>query len=456
MAALALDVATAETILKLQLQDVDDALEEAYEELTEDESTAFKMMREDIGTALKETEDRRIATVLGRVGCIDREVLENAYEDEQQAVQDHDFTCRLAGILVDPEHRAASAHFLSETASVLSAMNACQVKDDEGPETAPFVARRAYSDDSAEDSRVETQVENQEEIEEAIEDLAAKEVEEMAERVGGDMAAGEVEEEVEEEKLEETAKVKIRVTFEVKAEDSTHKFEEMIRKGIRKEISEVVEEAVREGIKLGCEATIKFRIEGEITDTKATVCYACAACTKVKPKVDYVLLGYQPEPHAYCSECLINLFKTSICDTTLFPPRCCRETIPLDAAKPFLTNDPIKAFEEKSLELSTPNPIYSSNLGCSHFIPPNHVEDGAAVCSACATRTCTNCRKGAHDGICLEESNVQELLRIARDKRWQRCYNCHIMVELADGCHHMTYVPCMPIIGFACVGTKPG
>jgi hypothetical protein len=56
---------------------------------------------------------------------------------------------------------------------------------------------------------------------------------------------------------------------------------------------------------------------------------------------------------AYCHRCLIQVFKNACTDEELFPPRCCREEIPLFLAAPFLRAEEITLFKEKNIEVRT-------------------------------------------------------------------------------------------------------
>ena len=53
---------------------------------------------------------------------------------------------------------------------------------------------------------------------------------------------------------------------------------------------------------------------------------ACVACTEVCHPSEAITA---PCGHAYCDECLANLFQSSMTDETLYPPRCCKQPIPI-------------------------------------------------------------------------------------------------------------------------------
>ncbi|KAF7889340.1 uncharacterized protein EAF01_010833 [Botrytis porri] len=141
--------------------------------------------------------------------------------------------------------------------------------------------------------------------------------------------------------------------------------------------------------------------------------------------------------HEYCRTCLEQLFRLSISDESLFPPRCCNEPITIASVRLFLTSDIVRAFEEKSIEFETPNRTYCCLQSCSAFIHPSKIVNNIATCDGCGTQTHTLCKLEAHIGDCSNDTALQEVLDLARNRGWQRCYSCWGMVELEVGCNHM-------------------
>ncbi|KAI0809693.1 hypothetical protein GGR55DRAFT_161121 [Xylaria sp. FL0064] len=161
----------------------------------------------------------------------------------------------------------------------------------------------------------------------------------------------------------------------------------------------------------------------------------CIACADLKNVAD---LARAPCKHDYCGECLENLFRSAMLDESLFPPRCCRQDIPVDENRLFLGNDLVEQFTQKSVELATPNRTYCHQPTCSAFIPPTMIKDGTAQCPECKARTCETCKGATHAGDCPTDTGLQQVLEIARQERWQRCPKCFTMIELNTGCFHMT------------------
>ena len=161
----------------------------------------------------------------------------------------------------------------------------------------------------------------------------------------------------------------------------------------------------------------------------------CTACDLSKPLFD---VCQAPCGHFYCQECVQVLFELSTTDETLFPPRCCREPIPLQSVKIYLDPTVVRIFEEKSIEYKTSDRTYCSRPTCSSFIATVNITNERATCSNCGTQTCTICKNNAHDGDCPQDVATQQVLEAAHEHGWQRCYNCRRLVELDVGCNHMT------------------
>lgn len=89
--------------------------------------------------------------------------------------------------------------------------------------------------------------------------------------------------------------------------------------------------------------------EGEETECRspniASDITHCEACGDDKNSED---VCQAPCNHGYC---LQDLFKTAITDESLFPPRCCRQPIPLEAVQMFLTSEISQDFVNKRSSL---------------------------------------------------------------------------------------------------------
>ncbi|KAI1439087.1 hypothetical protein GGR50DRAFT_222456 [Xylaria sp. CBS 124048] len=160
-------------------------------------------------------------------------------------------------------------------------------------------------------------------------------------------------------------------------------------------------------------------------------CTACGELTKPKD------LARAPCYHEYCRKCLESSFLISVADTNHFPPRCCRQDIPIADVRRYLTNECVRQFEQKAAELATPNRTYCHRPTCSAFIPAENLGDGVAHCPDCAATTCMTCKKESHSGECPVDFDLERVLRLGRERGWQRCPLCGTMVELYAGCSNI-------------------
>ena len=161
----------------------------------------------------------------------------------------------------------------------------------------------------------------------------------------------------------------------------------------------------------------------------------CVACMESKSSHD---MTRAPCSHDYCRICFVQLFRGALIDESLFPPRCCRQEIPLSVARNVLGSELTQQCEQKAIELATPNRTYCSRLGCSTFIPLQSIVSFIATCPQCATTSCANCKRESHQGPCNEYTGDAEVLEMAQTSGWKACHRCHMMIELRSGCNHIT------------------
>ena len=135
----------------------------------------------------------------------------------------------------------------------------------------------------------------------------------------------------------------------------------------------------------------------------------------------------------------------SVSDPAHMPPRCCStDHIPLKHVDKLFDQAFKKTWNRKFQEYTTRNRIYCPSRGCGEWIKPSHIEvdrSGRKVgkCKRCNTKVCCLCNNKAHKSSeCPKDPATREFVEIAKQKGWQRCYNCSAMVELKEGCNHMT------------------
>ena len=162
----------------------------------------------------------------------------------------------------------------------------------------------------------------------------------------------------------------------------------------------------------------------------------CDVCMELLNDYESVAL---PCEHNYCQKCLYQVFKQAMDDpATSFPPRCC-QTIPTTLAVEVLSDVELeKYFYESVLHDSGGRRHHCSHLACSQVLFPGWIINDVGLCMKCNHWTCMICRGTAHDGDCPRDEDTIELLKLATSKRWQRCPSCAGVVELVQGCYHMT------------------
>jgi hypothetical protein len=164
----------------------------------------------------------------------------------------------------------------------------------------------------------------------------------------------------------------------------------------------------------------------------------CVACDISLPNYN---IARTPCGHEYCRFCLRTLFEQANKDETLFPPRCCRQSITVEHVKYFLPGALVKLHLEKKIELETPNPLYCHNPRCSAFIPPLQIPSNSevALCTKCLSETCRVCKGASHDAeACPGGQSIQLRQDLTSQFGWQECSSCHRLVELNTGCFHIT------------------
>ena len=139
---------------------------------------------------------------------------------------------------------------------------------------------------------------------------------------------------------------------------------------------------------------------------------------------------------------MTDLIRHAITDESLFPPRCCKHAIPTHLFSALIPSDVREAFEKKSAEFSTPTKDrrYCPQPACSSFLGAVQTLGRSATCPSCTAAACTHCRKAAHPGrwFCEPDDDTAVVSALMKANSWQRCPDCHAVVELTLGCNHIT------------------
>lgn len=139
---------------------------------------------------------------------------------------------------------------------------------------------------------------------------------------------------------------------------------------------------------------------------------------------------------------MTTLARSATSDESLFPPRCCSRPIGYDLFNALIPLDVWKAFERASQEFSVvaKDRIYCPSPTCSKFLGSVKVLPRTTACPTCRISVCTHCRKRSHPlrPFCQQEDETGALQGLLEQNRWQRCPNCRAVVELNQGCYHIT------------------
>ena len=129
------------------------------------------------------------------------------------------------------------------------------------------------------------------------------------------------------------------------------------------------------------------------------------------------------------------------------PPRCCtQDHIPLKFVERLFAEDFKRLWNKKYEEYTTSNRVYCPSRGCGEWIKPSRIKMDArvgrkvATCKLCHTKVCVLCNCEWHGRKdCPNDEETKRFVAVAKEKGWQRCYSCKAMVELKEGCNHMTW-----------------
>lgn len=148
-----------------------------------------------------------------------------------------------------------------------------------------------------------------------------------------------------------------------------------------------------------------------------------------------------PCGHFFDRDCLQDLFRRATTDESLFPPQCCVTEIPVDLVRQYFDYPVISAFETKAIEFNTKDRVYCCRPTCSAFLGAVTSERADMTCPSCNAVTCGSCKDEFRDRSHVCVPRIEEsVAHLAQEQQWQRCPDCHHLVELNQGCFHITCV----------------
>ncbi|EEF31150.1 zinc finger protein, putative [Ricinus communis] len=168
--------------------------------------------------------------------------------------------------------------------------------------------------------------------------------------------------------------------------------------------------------------------------------------------------------HKFCSHCMRTYVDGKV-QSSQVPIRCpqlgCKYYISITECRTFL---PLTLYEclERALaeaDVLRSDRIYCPYPNCSVLLDPREClsarassssqsDNSCVECPVCQRFICIDCGVPWHSlmsceefqNLPLEERDAADITlhRLAQNKRWRRCQQCRRMIELAQGCYHMT------------------
>lgn len=140
----------------------------------------------------------------------------------------------------------------------------------------------------------------------------------------------------------------------------------------------------------------------------------------------------------YCLPCLRRLLRIGLAQTGVFPPRCCNESLGERTVRRVRRPGLVHLYRQRGFEANVPagQRLYCHDGACNTFIPPHC----RGVCQICRQETCLECRGPQHpQGFRCQGGQVVEDVWETMDRNGLvNCPKCGNMVQLGDGCNHMT------------------
>ncbi|RZB80030.1 ATP-dependent RNA helicase DEAH11, chloroplastic isoform B [Glycine soja] len=167
--------------------------------------------------------------------------------------------------------------------------------------------------------------------------------------------------------------------------------------------------------------------------------------------------------HRYCFSCMKQHVEVKLLHGMV--PKCphqgCKYELLVDSCQKFLTQKLTETMQQRKLEASIPvaEKIYCPYPTCSALMSKTEVleyskditgqseQSEPKICLKCRGLFCFNCKVPWHSGMTCNTYKRMNPIPPAEDLKlkflasrslWQQCLKCNHMIELAEGCYHMT------------------
>ncbi|XP_002972933.2 E3 ubiquitin-protein ligase arih1 [Selaginella moellendorffii] len=160
--------------------------------------------------------------------------------------------------------------------------------------------------------------------------------------------------------------------------------------------------------------------------------------------------------HKFCSSCVKQHVEATVTTGRTFPVACpqveCTKKFTEGECKKLLSEAALKVFMKKIEEERIPDAqrVYCPYPNCSDLMDRRTFLDPKPrkLCGACQRYFCLDCRVPWHTfSTCagyqrlpldLKDAADAKLYRLAENQKWRQCKKCRWMIELLEGCYHMT------------------
>ncbi|XP_024159479.1 uncharacterized protein LOC112166806 isoform X1 [Rosa chinensis] len=164
--------------------------------------------------------------------------------------------------------------------------------------------------------------------------------------------------------------------------------------------------------------------------------------------------------HRYCNSCMKQHVEAKLVNGSVVqcPHEGCESEVSIDSCETFLEPKLVQVMRQRIKESSIPvtEKVYCPNPKCSALMSKKDVlkytktyygfaeQSGVRKCMECHCCFCINCKVPFDNHTCYDykKSNPcaeEQLMKsLAKKKHWRQCVNCSHMVELAEGCYHIT------------------
>ncbi|KAG8488681.1 hypothetical protein CXB51_016639 [Gossypium anomalum] len=167
--------------------------------------------------------------------------------------------------------------------------------------------------------------------------------------------------------------------------------------------------------------------------------------------------------HRYCFSCMKQHVEVKLLHGMV--PKCphegCKSKLIVDSCRKFLTPKMIETLKQRMKEASIPvtERVYCPYPRCSTLMSRSEAleyskdalvgaeRSGARKCLKCHALFCINCKVPWHSNMTCQDYKRKnplppvedlKLKSLARMNLWRQCVKCNHIIELSEGCYHMT------------------